>query len=76
MEEDLCYLLQPSRMYIGDNINVFGQGSLVMERPGSAPCHTVGKLIIYGGVHGTIGVCVCVCVCVCGGGGGGGGSMV
>ena len=26
MEADLMYMLQPSRMYIGDNINVFRRG--------------------------------------------------
>lgn len=48
-------MLQPSRMYIGDNINVFGRGSLVMEHPGSAPVPITGKPILFGGAHGTIG---------------------
>ena len=26
VEADLAYMLQPSRIYIGDNINVFGRG--------------------------------------------------
>ena len=56
VEEDLRYMQQPSRMYIGDNINVFGRGSLVMEHPGSSPLPVIGKPILYGGVHGTIGI--------------------
>ena len=55
VEEDLRYMQQPSRMYIGDNINVFGRGSLVMEHPGSSPLPVIGKPILYGGVHGSIG---------------------
>ena len=56
VEDDLQYMLQPSRMYIGDSINVFGRGSLVMEHPGSSPVPIIGKPILYGGVHGTIGI--------------------
>ena len=55
MEADLAYMLQPSRMYIGDNINVFGRGSLVMEHPGSTPSLFQAKPLLYGTVHGAIG---------------------
>lgn len=30
MEEDLRYMLQPSRIYVGESINVFQRGQLVM----------------------------------------------
>jgi len=30
MEADLAYMLQPSRIYIGDNINVFGRGKSLL----------------------------------------------
>jgi DNA damage-binding protein 1 len=55
VEADLMYMLQPSRMYIGDNINVFRRGSLVMEHPGASPSPIQGKPIIYGSVHGAVG---------------------
>lgn len=29
VEADLLYMLQPSRMYFGDNINVFSRGTCV-----------------------------------------------
>lgn len=56
VEADLAYMLQPSRMYIGDNINVFGRGSLVMEHPGSTPSLFQAKPLLYGTVHGAIGL--------------------
>ncbi|CAI8053753.1 DNA damage-binding protein 1 [Geodia barretti] len=58
VEADLMYMLQPSRMYIGDNINVFRHGSLVMEHPGASPSPIQGKPIIYGSVHGAVGLVV------------------
>ena len=56
VEEDLRYMQQPARMYIGESINAFERGSLVMEHPGSSPLPIIGKPILYGGVHGTIGM--------------------
>ena len=84
MEADLAYMVQPSRIYIADNINVFGRGifliyifyltisspaqtsaipflisspgSLVMEHPGSSPSPIQGKPLLYGTVHGAIGM--------------------
>ena len=32
VEEDLLYMLQPSRVYVGDNINVFGKGIISREK--------------------------------------------
>ena len=63
VEEDLRYMQQPARMYIGESINVFGRGSLVMEHPGSSPLPIIGKPILYGGVHGTIGGYALVSTC-------------
>ena len=71
-EDQVNYMLQPSRMYMGENINTFGRGSLVMERPGCASTHTLGRTIISGGVHGSIGahttvICLQACdlfVCI------------
>ena len=73
VESDLMYMLQPSRMYIGDNINVFHHGnatlthvrtyvcvcfagSLVTEHPGTSPSPIQGKPILYGSVHGAVGM--------------------
>ena len=84
VEADLAYMVQPSRIYIADNINVFGRGifliyifyltisspaqtsaipflisspgSLVMEHPGSSPSPIQGKTLLYGTVHGAIGM--------------------
>ena len=56
VEGDLRYMQQPSRMYLGEGVNVFQRGSLVMEHPGASPSPIIGKPILYGGVHGTIGV--------------------
>ena len=78
VESDLMYMLQPSRMYIGDNINVFHHGnttlthvyvyaciyvyvyvfagSLVTEHPGTSPSPIQGKPILYGSVHGAVGI--------------------
>jgi DNA damage-binding protein 1 len=56
VESDLQYMLQPSRIYIGDNINTFNRGSLVMEHPGASASPIQGKPIIYGSVHGAVGL--------------------
>ena len=32
VEEDLRYMLQPSRIYIGESINVFGRGKTITYR--------------------------------------------
>ncbi|XP_064399977.1 DNA damage-binding protein 1-like isoform X3 [Halichondria panicea] len=56
VEQDMLYMSQPSRIYIGDNVNVFGRGSLVMEHPGSGPSPIQGKPLLFGTVHGAIGL--------------------
>lgn len=56
VESDLQYMLQPSRIYIGDNVNKFQRGSLVMEHLGSSPSPIQGKPILYGSVHGAVGL--------------------
>lgn len=56
VESEMLYMLQPSRIYIGDNINVFGRGSLVMEHPGSSASLLQGKPLLFGTVHGAIGL--------------------
>ena len=39
VEEDLLYMLQPSRVYVGDNINVFGKGKSKKKVANSLDTH-------------------------------------
>ncbi|XP_003389315.1 PREDICTED: DNA damage-binding protein 1-like [Amphimedon queenslandica] len=56
-EADLLYMVQPSRMYFGDNVNVFSRGSFVMDHPGAGASSLLqGKPILFGTVHGAIGL--------------------
>ena len=41
VEADLAYMLQPSRIYIGDNINVFGRGKSLLRCWPMFHCHSI-----------------------------------
>jgi DNA damage-binding protein 1 len=56
VEAEMKYMVQPSRMYLGDNINVFSRGSFVMDHPGISSTLLQGKPLLYGTVHGAIGL--------------------
>ena len=51
-------LVQFGQFYLGESVNVFTHGSLVMDTAESRPDFIQGKSIIFGGVSGSVGLVI------------------
>ena len=58
-DEDRRLLKLAGQFHLGENVNVFREGSLVLKNPSGAP-PLVHKTILYGGCSGSIGLIGCI----------------
>lgn len=58
-EEDRRLLKVAGQFHLGENVNVFREGSLVLQNPSGAP-RLVHKTILYGSANGAIGLIGCI----------------
>ena len=47
MEADLAYMLQPSRIYIGDNVNVFCRGESELLHDMAADYDLYSHIVLF-----------------------------
>ena len=57
-EAEQSRLIQFGQFYLGESVNVFTHGSLVMDTAENRPDFIQGKSIIFGGVSGSVGLVI------------------